>query len=101
MVATNQIKNLEHHIFFLGDQLSSLPFEPFKIMEKTSKSSAPVLSAVKPLFPKVFRISGQLLWLSVAPMRARCMAPTALFFASRTEIRVVFRVARVVKSLGF
>ena len=48
MVATNQIKNLEHHIFFLGDQLSSLPFEPFKIMEKTSKSSAPVLSAEKP-----------------------------------------------------
>ena len=31
----------------------------------------------------------------------RCMAPAALYFASRTENRVVFRVARVVKTLGF
>ncbi len=31
----------------------------------------------------------------------RCMAHAALYSASRTENRVVFRVARVVKSLGF
>jgi hypothetical protein len=41
-------KELGASFFFLGDQLSSLPFEPFKIMEQTSKSSAPVLSAKKP-----------------------------------------------------
>ena len=29
------------------------------------------------------------------------MAPAALYFASRTENRVVFRVARVGKTLGF
>ncbi len=47
-------KELGASYFFLGDQLSSLPFEPFKIMEKTSKSSAPVLSAAKPCFSQGF-----------------------------------------------
>jgi hypothetical protein len=31
----------------------------------------------------------------------RCMAPAALHFASRNPNRVVFRVARVAKTLGF
>ena len=33
-----------------------------------------------PGFPRVFRISGQLLWPSVAPMLARCMAPCGVAF---------------------
>jgi|LakMenEpi10Aug09_1017262.scaffolds.fasta_scaffold05833_3 hypothetical protein len=33
-----------------------------------------------PVFPRVFRISGQLLWPSVAPMLARCMASCGVAF---------------------
>ena len=75
---------------------------------KNLKSSITVLSVsfLKPVlqnpdFPRVFCISGQLLWSSVAPMQLGAWAPAALYFASRTPNRVVFRVARVVKSLGF
>jgi hypothetical protein len=42
-----------------------------------------------PGFPRVFRISGQLLWPTVAPMLARCMAPAAL----HCTCGVAFRVA--------
>ena len=45
-----------------------LPFELFKNIGKTSKSSVPVLSAKNPVFPRVFRILGQLLWLSCLSM---------------------------------
>jgi hypothetical protein len=47
-------KELGASYFFLGDQLSSLPFEPFKTMGKTLKSSVPVLSAAKPWFSQGF-----------------------------------------------
>ena len=99
-------KELGASYFFLGDQLSSLPFEPFKTMGKTLKSSVPVLSAGRLYFLLswllwVFRISGQLLWSSVAPMQLGAWRIAALYFASRSQIRVVFRFARVVKTLGF
>ena len=54
-----------------------------------------------PGFPRVFRISGQFLWPSVAPMQLGAWRHAALHFASRCPNRVVFRVARVVKTLGF
>jgi hypothetical protein len=54
-----------------------------------------------PGFPKVFRVSGQFLWPSVAPMQLGAWRIAALHFASRCPNRVVFRVARVGKTLGF
>ena len=95
--------------FFLGDQLSSLPFEPFKIMGKTSKSSVPVLSA-GPLYSLLstllaawgFCISGQLLWSSVASMLARCMAPCGACISRRApKIESFFESRWVGKILGF
>ena len=70
--------------------------------------SIPVLSVsfLKPVlqnpgFPRVFCISGQLLWPSVAPVQLGAWRRAALYFASRSQNRVVFRVARVAKSLWF
>ena len=81
MVATNQIKKLRESNFFLGDQPFSLPFELFRNIAKTPRSSVPVLSAsfLKPVlqnpgFPRVFRIFGQLLWLSCTSMRVHARA---------------------------
>jgi hypothetical protein len=54
-----------------------------------------------PDFPRVFRIPGQFLWPSVAPMQLGAWRRAALYFASRCPNRVVVRVARVVKTLGF
>jgi hypothetical protein len=85
----------------LGDQLSSLPFEPFKTMGKTLKSSVPVLSAAKPWFSQGFSHIWPIALEFCSAHATRCMAPAALYFASRTPNRVVFRVARVAKSLGF
>jgi hypothetical protein len=65
--------------------------------EKVRFLSSPLKN---PGFPRVFRISGQLLWSSVAPMQLGAWRIAALYFASRTENRVVFRVARVAKTLG-
>ena len=84
----------------------------FQHVGKAIKSSVPVLSAG----PLYFQLSTLLTTLLAAlgfsyiwPIAlefcsahaTRCMAPAALFFASRTENRVVFRVARVAKTLGF
>jgi hypothetical protein len=74
----------------VSEETNFAPLELFKNTGKTSKSSVPVLSA-GPLYFLLstllaalgFRISGQFLWSSVAPMLARCMA----------ERGVVFRVA--------
>ena len=81
MVATNQIKKLRESNLLLGDQAFSLPFELFRNIAKTLRSSAPVLSVSflepvlqNPGFPRVFRISRQFIWSSGAPMLARCMA---------------------------
>jgi hypothetical protein len=55
MVATNQIKKLRESNFFLGDQPFSLPFELFRNIATTPRSSVPVLSAAKPkVFPGFF-----------------------------------------------
>jgi hypothetical protein len=64
-----------------------------KKYRKNLKSSNPVLSAQKPWFSRGFRISGQLLWPSVAPMQlgawhlrhciSRRAAQIELFFESR------------------
>jgi formate-dependent nitrite reductase membrane component NrfD len=90
-----------------SSQSFSAPLELLKNTGKTLNCSVPVLSVsfLKPVLqnpgcPRVFLISGQLLWSSVAPMQLGVWRRAALFFASRTENRVVFRVARVVKSLG-
>jgi hypothetical protein len=40
-------------------------------------------------------------WEFCSAHATRCMAPAALYFASRSQNRVVFRVARVAKTLGF
>ena len=64
-----------------------VPLELPKNTCKTPKSSVPVLSVsfLKPVlqnpgFPRVLRISGQLLWSSGAPMLARCMADRGVGF---------------------
>ncbi len=84
----------------VSEETNFAPLELFKNIGKTSKSSVPVFSVsfLKPVlqnpgFPRVFRISGQLLWSSVAPMQLGAWRIAALYFASRNEIRVVFRVA--------
>ena len=70
---------------------------------KTSKSSVPVLSAgplyflLSPLLAALgFRISGQFLWSSVAPMLARCMAERGVVFrvAHRKSSRFSSRASR-------
>ena len=48
--------------------------------EKVRLLSSPLKN---PGFPRVFRISCQLLWPSVAPMLARCMAPAACCISRR------------------
>ena len=63
--------------------------------------SVPVLSAVKPGFSQGFLHFWPVPLAVCSAHATRCMAPAALYFASRTENRVVFRVARVGKSLGF
>ena len=65
------------------------------------KSSVPVLSAAKPWFSQGFSHFWPIALEFCSAHATRCMAPAALYFASRTQNRVVFRVARVVKSLGF
>jgi hypothetical protein len=60
---------------------------------KTSKSSIPVLSAQKPCFPQGFSHFGDVPLAVCSAHATRCMAPAALHFASRTQNRVVFRVA--------
>ena len=62
--------------------------------------SCPLRSKTKG-FPRVFRISGEVPLTVCSAHATRCMAPAALHFASRYPNRVVFRVARVVKTLGF
>jgi hypothetical protein len=49
---------------------------------------------------KVFRISGQLLWSSVAPMQLGAWRLRRCISRRAPPNRVVFRVARVAKSLG-
>ena len=75
--------------------------ELFQKHWKTSKSSVPVLSAAKPWFSQGFSHFWAVPLEFCSAHATPCMAPAALFFASRTQIRVVFRVARVVKTLGF
>jgi hypothetical protein len=54
MVATNQIKNFENQTHSWVTKPFSLPLELFQNIEKTPKSSVPVLSAKKPWFPQGF-----------------------------------------------
>jgi hypothetical protein len=68
---------------------------------KTPESSVPVLSVAKPWFSQGFSHFWPIALEFCSAHATRCMAPAALYFASRTPNRVVFRVARVVKSLGF
>jgi hypothetical protein len=72
-----------------------------KITGKTSKSSVPVLCAQKPWFSQGFSHIGPVPLAGCSAHATRCMAPAALHFASRCPNRVVFRVARVAKTLGF
>ena len=78
-----------------------LPFELSRNIGKASKSSVPVLSAQKPWFSQGFSHIGPVPLAVCSAHATRCMAPAALHFASRYPNRVVFRVARVVKTLGF
>ena len=65
-------------------------------------SEGPLYSLLSTLLAvQVFRMSGELLWSSVAAMQLGAWRLRRLYFASRTENRVVFRVARVAKTLGF
>jgi len=101
MVATNQIKKLRESNLLLGDQPFSLLFELFKNTRKTPKSSNPVLSAAKPWFSQGFLHIGPIA-LAVCSAHAGSVHGVVrrLHFASRCPNRVVFRVARVVKTLG-
>ena len=97
--ARSAVARLRH-----GRQMSfgGRPFRPaVKNTGKMGKSSAPVLSAAKPWFPQGFSHFWSIAWEFCSAHATRCMAPAALYFASRTPNRVVFRVARVVKTLGF
>jgi len=68
---------------------------------ETVRRSNPLSSAEKSCFslekPHFLRV----LQDSCSAHATRCMAPAALHFASRPPNRVVFRVARVAKTLGF
>jgi hypothetical protein len=65
-------------------------------------SEGPLYSLLSTLLAvQVFRMSGQLPWSSVAAMQLGALRLRRLYFASRTENRVVFRVARVAKTRGF
>ncbi len=72
------------------------PFGPSRTLQKhwkTPKSSVPVLSAQEPWLPQVFLHFWPIALEFCSAHATRCMAPAALHFASRTENRVVFRVA--------
>jgi hypothetical protein len=86
--------------WLLGTPRKRLFELPIKIV-KTPKSSNPVLSATKPWFSQGFSHFWPIALEFCSAHATRCMAPAALFFASRTPNRVVFRVARVIKTLGF
>jgi hypothetical protein len=64
-----------------------------KKYRKNLKSSNPVLSAQKPWFSQGFAHFWPIALEFCSAHANRCMAPAALYFASRTENRVVFRVA--------
>jgi hypothetical protein len=72
-----------------------------KNIGKTPKGSVPVLSAQKPWFSQGFSHFLPIALAVCSAHATRCMAPAALHFASRCLNRVVFRVARVAKTLGF
>jgi hypothetical protein len=63
--------------------------------------SVPVLSAQKPWCPQGFSHFWPIALAVCSAHATRRMTPAALHFASRSPNRVVFRVARVVKILGF
>ncbi len=71
-----------------------------KHWENTQKFGSCPLRSKTLVFPG-FSHFGEVPLAVCSAHATRCMAPAALHFASRTENRVVFRVARVVKTLGF
>jgi hypothetical protein len=77
------------------------PLELFKTIGKTPESSVPVLSAAKPWFSQGFSHFWPIA-LEFCSAHAGSVHGVVrrLYFASRTPNRVVFRVARVAKSLG-
>ncbi|RLS98166.1 MAG: hypothetical protein DWI14_01835 [Planctomycetota bacterium] len=92
------------YLRFHGDCLSNSP----ETLGKTSKSSVPVLSVsfLKPVlqnpgFPSVFRISGQLLWSSVAPMRLGAWRLRRCISRLATKIESFFESRESAKHWGF
>ena len=78
-----------------AESLGRRSFRPAaKNKGKMGKSSVPVLSAAKPWFSQGFSRFWPIALEFCSAHATRCMAPAALYFASRTQIRVVFRVAR-------
>jgi hypothetical protein len=75
-------------------------FLNFDLSRDFAACSVPVLSAAKPWFSQGFSHFWPIALEFCSAHATRCMAPAALYFASRTPNRVVFRVARVVKTLG-
>jgi hypothetical protein len=73
MVATNQIKKLRESNLLLGDQPFSLPLELFRTQGKHPKVRILSSPLKNPGFPRVFRILGQLLWLSVPIHACPCL----------------------------
>ena len=75
-------------------------FQAFLELPKTLVKHPKVRFLSSPLqnpgFPRVFRISGQVLWLSVAPMLAQCMADRGVVFrvAHRKSSRFSSRASR-------
>ena len=86
---------------FLGSQRFIPISRTLQKPGQTPKSSVPVLSAAKPWFSQGFSHFWPIALEFCSAHATRCMAPAALYFASRTPNRVVFRVARVAKTLGF
>ena len=84
-------KELGASYLFLGDQPSWLPFEPFRIMGKTSKSSVPVLSE-GPLYFLLSTLLAALGFSHIWPIALEfCSAHATRCMADRG---VVFRVAQ-------
>jgi hypothetical protein len=82
------------------------PSSPLSPAAKSREKPQEVRFLSSPLknhgFPRVFRISGQLLWPSVAPMLARCMASCGACISRRAaQIESFFESRDSPKHWGF
>ena len=89
---------LESTLHFVSERLRERPDLAVEVLRSVEATlfpgqRNPVLSAAKPWFSQGFSHFWPIALEFCSAHATRCMAPAALYFASRTENRVVFRVA--------